>query len=147
VSRARALGLNHVALEVGDLEAALAFYGEVFEVRLRGRAPGMAFIDLGDQFIALSEGREGPPDAHRHVGLVVDDLDAVRAGLARAGAEPLPGRGLDFRDPWGNRIQVVAYRDVQFLKDARVLAAMGAPDPGKTPAAVEELRRKGVGLL
>lgn len=146
MSRVRALGVNHVALEVGDVEEALVFYGALFEVRLRGRTPGMAFIDLGDQFIALSEGRHQEADDARHLGLVVDDPEALRAALAGAGVPVLPGRGLDFRDPWGNRVQVVAYRDIQFLKDPRVLAAMDAPDPGKSATARAELARKGVAL-
>src|SRR5215216_641613 len=115
-SRARLVGINHIALEVGDLEKALSFYGRIFETELRGRAPGMAFIDIGDQFIALAEGRTQPADQARHFGLVVDDRDTVRAGLREAGVEILPGRGLDFRDPWGNHIQVVDYRDIQFTK-------------------------------
>src|SRR4029079_11631448 len=112
----RLVGINHVALEVGDIEEALAFYGRFFEIHLRGVVPGMAFIDMGDQFLALSEGREQAPDAHRHSGLVVDDKAAVREELEAAGIEILPGRGLDFLDPWGNRIEIVGYRDIQFTK-------------------------------
>jgi lactoylglutathione lyase len=140
----RLVGLNHVALEVGDLEAALAFYGRVFEVSLRGRVPGMAFIDIGDQFIALSEGRSQPPDRDRHFGLVVDDKEAARAALEEAGAEILPGRGLDFRDPWGNHVQVVAYGDVQFSKTPEALAGMDLAGLTKTPEAERELRDKGL---
>lgn len=102
--RPRLVGINHVALEVTDLEAALDWYGKIFEFELRGRVPGMAFLDMGDQFIALSEGREQPPDDDRHFGLAVDDLDAARVALEEVGAEILPGRGLDFRDPWGNHV-------------------------------------------
>ena len=142
--RSRPVGINHVALEVGDVEEALAFYGGIFEVELRGRAPGMAFVDMGDQFLALGEGRTQPPDEHRHLGLVVDDKEAVRRALAEAGVEILPGRGLDFRDPWGNRIQVVDYREVQFTKAPEVLRAMGLTELGKTEAALDELRRKGI---
>src|SRR5688500_14879606 len=116
VARARLIGMNHVALEVGDVEEALAFYGRVFEFELRGRARRMAFLDMGDQFLALAEGRTQPPDEGRHLGLVVDDLEAARRALEEAGAEILPGRGLDFRDPWGNHVQVVAYADIQFTK-------------------------------
>ena len=138
------MGINHVALEVGDVEEALAFYGRIFDIELRGRAPGMAFIDMGDQFLALGEGRRQPPDEHRHLGLVVDDKEAVRRALEAAGVEILPGRGLDFRDPWGNRIQVVDYREVQFTKAPEVLLAMGLAELGKTEAALDELRRKGI---
>ena len=118
--RPRLLGVNHVALEVGDVEEALRFYGRFFDFELRGRAGRMAFVDLGDQFLALSEGRRQPPDDHRHLGLVVDDKEAVRRALEEAGVELLPGRGLDFRDPWGNRVEVVDYRDVQFTKSSDV---------------------------
>jgi len=142
--RPRLLGVNHVALEVGDVDEALAFYGRFFEFELRGRAQGMAFVDLGDQFVALAEGRRQPPDDHRHFGLVVDDKEAVRRALEEAGVELLPGRGLDFRDPWGNRVEVVDYRDVQFTKAPEVLAGMGAADLEKTEAAKAELRRKGM---
>jgi predicted enzyme related to lactoylglutathione lyase len=143
-SRPRLIGINHVALEVGDLEAALEFYSGVFEFELRGRVRGMAFLDMGDQFIALAEGRSQAPDDARHFGLVVDDLDAARQSLERAGAEILPGRGLDFRDPWGNHVQVVDYRRIQFSKTADVLAGMGV-DGQKTPEAIAELREKGLG--
>ena len=142
--RARAIGINHVALEVGDIDEALAFYGRLFEVRLRGRSAGMAFIDLGDQFIALSTGREQGRDAHRHLGLVVDDRAPLRRALEEVGAEILPGRGLDFLDPWGNRVQVVEYRDIQFTKTPEVLRAMGLGRIGKSAAALDELARKGV---
>ena len=140
----RLVGINHVALEVGDVEEALEWYGQIFDLELRGRVPGMAFIDIGDQFIALSEGRTQPPDAHRHFGLVVDDKGATRAALEAAGAEISPGRGLDFRDPWGNHIQVVAYEDVQFTKGPEILRGMGL-ELSKTPRAQAELRDKGLG--
>ncbi len=140
---ARAVGINHVALEVGDLDEALAFYGRLFAVVLRGRVPGMAFLDLGDQFLALSTGRRQAPDEERHFGLVVDDAQAVREALAQAGVDPLPGRGLSFRDPWGNRVEVVQYDGVQFTKAAEVARAMGF-DATKSDAALEELRAKGM---
>jgi hypothetical protein len=117
----------------------------IFEFELRGRAPGMAFLDMGDQFLALSEGRSQPPDEARHFGIVVDDRATVRAALEEAGAEILPGRGLDFRDPWGNHLQVVEYGDIQFTKTAAVMAGMGLEGLEKTPAARRELREKGLG--
>jgi lactoylglutathione lyase len=144
MSPARLVGINHVALEVGDLEEALSFYGRLFEIELRGRVPGMAFIDIGDQFIALSEGRTQPSDEGRHFGLVVDDREALRAALEKTGAEILPGRGLDFRDPWGNHVQVVEYADIQFTKTPAVLRGMGWSDLEKTPEAKRELREKGL---
>ena len=142
--RARLVGLNHVALEVGDVDEALAFYGRIFQLELRARGPRMAFVDLGDQFIALSSGRTQPPDRHRHLGLVVDDRDAARRALEEAGAEILPSRGLDFLDPWGNHIQVVEYADVQFTKAPGVLRGMGLDGLKKTEAARAELRAKGL---
>src|SRR3954471_2831429 len=126
--RARALGVNHVALEVGDLDEALEFYGRLFSFTLRGRSGSMAFLDLGDQFLALSAGRRQAADDGRHFGLVVDDKEAVRRALEEAGVEVLPGRRLDFLDPWGNRIEIVQYDQIQFTKTPPVLRAMGAGD-------------------
>ncbi len=143
MARSRLVGINHVALEVDDIDEALGFYGAVFEFELRGRSGGMAFIDLGDQFVALSTGRAQPPDTDRHVGFVVDDLAVTRAALVSAGATILPGRGLDFLDPWGNHVQVVQYDEVQFTKTDAVLRGMGL-ELGKTEAALGELRAKGI---
>jgi lactoylglutathione lyase len=143
-ARPRLVGLNHIALEVGDIDEALAFYGRLFEFSLRGRSESMAFIDMGDQFIALAAGRTQARDADRHFGLVVDDRAPLRNALEQAGAEILPGRGLDFIDPWGNHIQVVEYRDIQFTKAPEVLAAMGLGDLEKTEGALQELADKGV---
>jgi lactoylglutathione lyase len=141
---ARLVGINHVALEVGDLAQALSFYRRLFQFELRGRVPGIAFIDAGDQFIALSEGRAQPPDEGRHFGLVVDDREALRAALEEAGAEILPGRGLSFRDPWGNHVQVVEYGQIQFTKAPNVLTGMGLGGLEKTPEALRELSDKGL---
>jgi catechol 2,3-dioxygenase-like lactoylglutathione lyase family enzyme len=141
---ARLVGINHVVLEVDDLEEALAFYARLFDFELRGRVPRMAFLDMGDQFLVLSEGRSQPPDGERHFGLVVDDRAEVRRRLEETGAEILPGGGLDFHDPWGNHVQVVQYSDIQFSKAPEVLAGMGLAGLEKTPAALEELREKGL---
>jgi catechol 2,3-dioxygenase-like lactoylglutathione lyase family enzyme len=141
---AHVVGINHVALEVGDVDEALAFYGRLFAFELRGRSPQMAFLDLGDQFVALSAGRVQPRDDARHVGLVVDDKDAVRAALREAGVPVADGRRLDFWDPWGNRIEVVGYRDIQFTKAPAVARALGLEGIEKTPAAQQELRDKGL---
>ena len=143
MTRPRLVGINHVALEVGDIDEALAFYGRVFELTLRGRSPEMAFIDIGDQFIALSRGRSQEADAHRHFGLVVDDMETTRRALEEAGADLLPGRGVNFRDPWGNLVQIVQYDEVQFTKTAAVLHGM-ALDLGKSARALAELRAKGI---
>lgn len=140
----RLVGINHVALEVGDIEAALDFYGRIFDFELRGRGDGHAFLDMGDQFLALSEGRTQSPDTHRHFGLVVDDRSRVRDLAVAAGAELVEGPFLDFRDPWGNRIEVVEYRDVQFTKATPVLRGMGL-GLGKSQDAEEQLRDKGMG--
>ena len=141
----RAIGINHVALEVEDLDRSLEFYGRLFELRFRGRSAGAAFVDFGDQFLALMRGRRsGPADATRHFGLVVDDKEATRAALEAAGAEIRPGRGLDFVDPWGNLIQVVDYKDIQFTKADEVLRAQGLQGLEKSDRALEELREKGI---
>jgi catechol-2,3-dioxygenase len=136
--KARLVGINHVALEVGDIEAALDFYGGIFELELRGRAGRAVFVDIGDQFIALAEGRRQTADDHRHFGLVVDDKEKALAAAREAGAEV---RGNDFRDPWGNNVQVVAYEDVQFTKAPAILRAMEL-ELEKTEAARDEIRRK-----
>jgi catechol 2,3-dioxygenase-like lactoylglutathione lyase family enzyme len=140
------VGINHVAIEVGDVDEALDWYGRFFEFTLRGRTPGMAFVDMGDQFIALERGRAQGPDAGRHFGLVVDDKEATRAALRDGGVPVGSGRSLDFRDPWGNHVQVVDYREIQFLKAPEVLHALGV-DPAKTERAREELRAKGIAIL
>jgi lactoylglutathione lyase len=144
--KARLVGINHVALEVGSIEEALAFYGRLFELSLRGRSAKMAFIDLGDQFINLSQDRTQRPDEQRHLGLVVDDKEKVRRRLKEAGVKTLPGRGVEFRDPWGNRVQIVEYANIQFTKHQAVLEGMGCTDLHKSPAAIEELSRKGIAL-
>ncbi len=138
------VGINHVALCVGDVDEAVEFYGKVFELELRGRGPGMAFLDMGDQFLALSKSEHGPPDEARHFGLVVDDRARVRQALEDAGIEIERGRGLHFSDPWGNRIEVVQYSEIQFTKATPVLAGMGLEGLGKSEAAQRELREKGL---
>ena len=144
--KARAIGFNHVALEVGDIDEALAFYGRLFEFELRGRSKTSAFIDLGDQFLALQKGRTQPADDGRHFGLVVDDKEAVRRTLAEAGVDMLPGPFLDFRDPWGNRIEIVGYDNIQFTKAPNVLRGMGLPHLGKNEKATKELTDKGMAM-
>ena len=143
-TKARAVGFNHVALEVGDIEEALAFYGRLFDFTLRGKSKDSAFIDLGDQFIALQKGRSQAADDGRHFGLVVDDKEAVRKALAEAGVKALPGRFLDFRDPWGNRIEIVGYDNIQFTKAANVLRGMGLAHLAKNKNAIKELTDKGM---
>jgi lactoylglutathione lyase len=142
--KARAVGLNHIALEVGDIEEALAFYGRLFDFELRSKSESMAFIDLGDQFIALQKGRRQGADDGRHCGLVVDDKEAVRRELVNAGVDSLPGPFLDFRDPWGNRIEIVGYDNIQFTKAPNVLRGMGLEHLVKTEGAIKELAQKGM---
>jgi len=142
---ARLVGINHVALEVGDVDAALEWYGRIFEFELRGRAGRtMAFVDMGDQFLALSAPRSQPRDDDRHFGLVVDDKEAVRRALEDAGAEIVPTRGLRFVDPWGNNVEVVQYDQIQFSKTEAILRGMGLDGLEKTDAALAELREKGL---
>jgi lactoylglutathione lyase len=141
----RLIGINHVALEVGDIEQALDWYGRFFEFELRGRHGGrMAFIDTGDQFLALSATPTLQPDRARHFGLVVDDKEAVRDAVRREGIGVQASGSLDFHDPWGNHVQVVDYRDIQFTKTPEVLAAMGLDHLEKSDRAQRELREKGI---
>jgi catechol 2,3-dioxygenase-like lactoylglutathione lyase family enzyme len=144
--RARLIGVNHVALEVGDLEAALALYARLFRFELRGRVPGAAFIDMGDQFIALMEGRKQGRDDERHFGLVVDDVPSVRAAVEREGLTIVNprARGLDFLDPWGNRFQVVAYEAVQFERVPGVKRKLGIEELAKNDAARREIDERGL---
>ena len=141
----RLVGINHIGAEVGDVDDALAWYGAVFDFELRGRhGSRMAFIDMGDQFIALSAGRTQPADESRHFGLVVDDKEAARAALEAAGVSVRPTGSLDFTDPWGNQVQVVDYRDIQFTKAPEVAEAMGIGRLEKSERAKAELRERGL---
>lgn len=142
-ARARPVGINHVALEVGDVDDAVEFYGELLAFELRGRSESHAFLDMGDQFLALGEADGEGVDEGRHFGLVVDDPGLVEERLDEQGIDRLDTAGLDFRDPWGNRIQIVAYEEVQFTKSEAVLEGMGL-DLGKSESAREELREKGM---
>ncbi len=143
-TKARAIGFNHVALEVGDIDEALEFYAKFIDFELRSKSENMAFIDLGDQFLALQTNRRQPRDDDRHFGLVVSDQDAVRKSLVENGIEILEGPFLDFYDPWGNRIEIVGYTDIQFTKAPHVLRGMGLDDLHKTEDAIRELRDKGM---
>ena len=135
-----------MAVEVGSIDEALAFFEQIFgELTLRGRGRHMAFIDLGDQFVALSArsgGQSLQHSVHRHVGLVVDDRQATVERAREAGAQMVGGH--DFLDPWGNHWQVVDYRDVQFTKTPRILQGMGVGDLEKSDKAFAELREKGL---
>jgi lactoylglutathione lyase len=137
----RAVGINHIALEVDSIDDALGFYGRLFEIELRGRMRGMAFVDLGDQFIAFAEGRTQDPDTSRHFGLVVDDQASVLAAAREAGVQIFGGNS--FLDPWGNHVQVVAYSEIQFTKTPEILRGMGL-ELEKSPSALRELEEKGL---
>ena len=141
---ARLVGINHVALEVGDVEAALALYARLFDFEVRGRAGRSAFIDMGDQFLALSEGRTQAPDAQRHFGLVVDDREAVRAAARAAGLEVSSGRSVRFRDPWGTQFEVVDYADIQFERAPGVKRRLGIEGLEKSDAARREIADRGL---
>ena len=143
-TKARVVGYNHVAIEVSDIDAALAFYGRLFDFELRSKSDSMAFIDLGDQFLALQKGRAQSADDGRHFGLVVDSKEAARKALSDAGVETLPGPFLDFRDPWGNRIEIVGYDNIQFTKAPNVLRGMGLVHLSKNEKAMKELADKGM---
>jgi catechol 2,3-dioxygenase-like lactoylglutathione lyase family enzyme len=140
--RPRLVGINHVALQVDDLEAAVSFYCDLFQPTSVDRSePDAAFLEIGDQFLALFE--RGSREEEPHFGLVVDDKDATRRVLAEHGVDVLPGHRLDFRDPSGNRVQIVQYDQIQFTKDERVLRGMEL-ELGKTEAALGELRERGL---
>jgi lactoylglutathione lyase len=138
---ARLVGINHLAVEVGDLDEAIAFFERIFDdVTLRGRGGSMAFVDMGDQFVALEA--VARPVSAGHIGLVVDDQAEALSRAREAGATMVGGH--DFRDPWGNQWQVVDYRDIQFSKAPRVLDGMGLDGLEKSERAVAELRAKGL---
>ena len=142
--KARAVGINHIALEVGDIDEALAFYGRFLEFDIARRSESGAFIYFGDQFINFSRGRRQAPDDDRHFGIAVDDKELVRRTLAEMGVELLDGRFLDFLDPWGNRVEITTYTNIQYTKADHVLRGMGLGHLRKTEQAVEELRKKGM---
>jgi lactoylglutathione lyase len=145
-ARPRIVGINHIAVEVGDIDEALAFDGRIFKFELRGKNDGMAFIDLGDQFIALQKAGKQNTDAGRHFGLVVEDKEAARRALHDAGVAPIDGQFLDFRDPWGNRFEIVGYDNIQFTKAPNVLREMGLTHLTKNDIAKSELAKTGMAV-
>jgi lactoylglutathione lyase len=142
--KSQVVGFNHVALEVGDIDEALAFYAEFLDFELRSKSDKMAFIDLGDQFLALSKGRRQGPDDDRHLGLVVEDKAAVAATLEEMGVDIISDRFLDFLDPWGNRIEIIGYHNIQFTKAPHILRGMGLGGLDKSESALKELADKGM---
>jgi catechol-2,3-dioxygenase len=142
--KANAVGINHIALEVGDIDKALEFYGGFLNFGLRSKSEKAAFIDLGDQFINFAKGRSQAPDEKRHFGIAVDDKELVRERLQDMGVKLVPGRFLDFLDPWGNRVEITTYQNIQFTKAPHVLKGMGLEGLGKTEEAQKELAEKGM---
>lgn len=143
LKKSKMVGINHIALEVGDIDEALSFYNTIFEFSLRGKSEHMAFIDLGDQFIALMKSGTIHSDKQRHFGLVVDDRSTVKELAEKAGAKFIEGEFMDFLDPWGNHIQVVEYADIQFTKTPQILQSMKL-DLKKSDKALKELAAKGI---
>jgi len=142
-AKPRLVGINHIAIEVGDIDQALEFYSKILDFKLRARRGGNAFIELGDQFINMMQVTEPHEDRRRHFGLVVDDRSSVRARIEAAGGKLVPGPFLDFLDPWGNRVEVIEYANIQFTKAPQVLRAMGF-DLDKNENARRELAEKGM---
>ena len=144
ISRAKAVGINHVALEVGDIDQALAFYGSFLDFIIQSRSNAAAFIYFGDQFINFSKGRTQSPDENRHFGIAVDDKELARRLLTELGVEFLNGRFMDFLDPWGNRVEITTYTNIQFSKAEHVLKGMGLEHLQKSESAITELHKKGL---
>lgn len=141
MAKQKPIGINHIALEVDDVDKALEFYSKIFDFEIREREPGHVEIDLGDQFIALEDKNAADPE--RHFGLVVAAKEAVKETLEESGVEIVSDRFLDFKDPWGNRVQVVQYDQIQFSKTDKVLGGMGM-NLQKSDKAKQELKKKGL---
>lgn len=141
----RLIGINHAAIEVGDIDEALAWYGRIFDFTLRGKGERNAFIDLGDQFINLTRVPEYRQEGveRRHIGFVVDDRSTVKARAEAAGTTMVEGPFLDFLDPWGNRLEIIEYSNIQFTKAPNVLRGMGLT-LDKNDNARKELAEKGM---
>ena len=142
--KAKAVGINHVALEVGNIAEALQFYGNFIEFEIESQSETAAFIYFGDQFINFMTGRIQGPDQGRHFGIAVDNKEVVRLTLEKMGVELLDGRFLDFHDPWGNRVEITTYQNIQFTKADHVLKGMGLETLTKSDKALTELRKKGM---
>ena len=142
--RARAVGINHIALEVGDIDAALEFYGAFLDFEVARRSDTAAFVYFGDQFVNFAKGRQQGPDDRRHFGIAVDDKELARQRLEELGVTFLDGRFMDFLDPWGNRVEITTYTNIQYTKADHVLRGMGLEHLRKTDEALTELRKKGM---
>ncbi|MCY3839737.1 MAG: VOC family protein [Gammaproteobacteria bacterium] len=143
--KACAVGINHVALEVGDIDAALDFYGAFLDIEVARRSDSAAFVYFGDQFINFAKGRRQGPDDRRHFGIAVDDKNLARRRLEDLGVTFLDGPFMDFLDPWGNRVEITTYAKIQYTKADHVLRGMGLGHLRKAPDALDELRDKGMG--
>ena len=143
-AKANAVGINHIALEVDNIAAALEFYGSFLNFEIESQSEQDAFIYFGDQFINFSRNPDRAPDQLRHFGIAVDDKPLVRKTLQEMGVELMPGKFLDFLDPWGNRVEITTYENIQFSKTDAVLKGMGLDHLKKTEEAIEELRAKGM---
>ena len=146
-TKATAIGINHIALEVGNIAEALAFYGSFLNFTITSQSEDAAFIYFGDQFINFSKGRTQPPDEKRHFGIAVDDKELVRNTLTKMDVALLGGRFLDFLDPWGNRIEITTYTNIMFSKTTTILRGMGMDHLQKTDEALSELDKHGLGAL
>ena len=146
-TKATAIGINHVALEVGNIAEALAFYGRILNFTITSQSENAAFIYFGDQFINFAKGRTQAPDEKRHFGIAVDDKELVRDTLIEMGVALLGGRFLDFLDPWGNRVEITTYTNIMFSKSTAVLRGMDMDHLQKTDEALAELDKHGLGTL
>jgi len=146
-TKATAIGINHIALEVGNIAEALAFYGSFLNFTITSQSEDAAFIYFGDQFINFSKGRTQTPDEKRHFGIAVDDKELVRNTLTKMDVALLGGRFLDFLDPWGNRIEITTYTNIMFSKPTAILRGMGMDHLQKTDEALSELDKHGLGAL
>ncbi|MEE2688809.1 MAG: VOC family protein [Pseudomonadota bacterium] len=142
--KAKAVGINHVALEVEDIDEAIEFYGKFLDFEIKSRNANLAFIYFGDQFINFTRGRRQEPDGGRHIGIAVDDKELVRETLDGMGVELIDSRFLDFLDPWGNRVEITTYTNIQFSKSPGVLRGMGLSHLEKSKEALAELRERGM---
>ena len=146
-TKATAIGINHIALEVGNIAEALAFYGSFLNFTITSQTEDAAFIYFGDQFINFAKGRTQTPDEKRHFGIAVDDKELVRNTLTKMDVALLGGRFLDFLDPWGNRVEITTYTNIMFSKSTAILRGMGMDHLQKTDEALSELDKHGLGAL
>ncbi len=146
-TKATAIGINHIALEVGNIAEALAFYGSFLNFTITSQTEDAAFIYFGDQFINFAKGRTQASDEKRHFGIAVDDKELVRNTLTQMDVTLLGGQFLDFLDPWGNRIEITTYTNIMFSKTTAILRGMDMDHLQKTDQALGQLNKHGLGTL